>query len=215
MKGGGSLLDVGCSDGELVSRAWKSHSLVIGIDVDLRNLAKAKSRWESVEFQAANAEALPFRNESFDVVAMLDVLEHTSRKDLVLKEVERVLKPGGSLMISVPNKGAFAFLDVQKSILFSIGRKIAGRRSGAGDHPHYSLDEIVSAVGPSYQVVRTHRGGLILFPLCGYALMLTDAVGFMFLSEILRRIEETDFVKDYGDKSWHLMVELRKDWNQA
>lgn len=72
------------------------------------------------------------------------------------------------------------------------------------------LDEVKEMVGPGYEIGRMHRGGFLLFPLCGYVLMFTDNMNVPAMSRALRRIEERDYQRDYGERSWHLMAEFRK-----
>jgi SAM-dependent methyltransferase len=107
---------------------------------------------------------------------MLDVLEPVPDPVSALLEVERVLRPDGRLILSVPHKGTFASPDAQESILFAAGRRILlGKEDKALEHHHFTREEIVRMVGPDFETERAHMGGNLLFPLCGYALMLTDS----------------------------------------
>jgi ubiquinone/menaquinone biosynthesis C-methylase UbiE len=55
---------------------------------------------------------LPFDDHSFDSVSMLDVLEHIHEQEPILKECHRVLRVGGKLIITVPKKHVWSFLDI-------------------------------------------------------------------------------------------------------
>jgi SAM-dependent methyltransferase len=206
-----TLLDVGCSDGILVSHASMKCRRAVGLDVDEEALQKAHQRWPEVELCYGSAVDLPFDDSTFSVVTMMDVLEHVPDPVSSLREVDRVLRPGGRLVLSVPHKGTFGSLDAQRSILFGVGRKILRGKGGqAMDHRHFLLDEVVSMVGPGFRVGKTHMGGYLIFPLCGYALMLTDNLNVATVSRAIRRLEERDFERDYGERSWHLMAEFVK-----
>lgn len=107
-KRGGSelkILDVGCGTGanlELLSE----FGVAQGVDVSPDALAFCRHRGlEQVQLGAA--EKLPYEDESFDLVTGLDVVEHLDDDVAGLKEMKRVLKPGGSALIFVP---AFMFL---------------------------------------------------------------------------------------------------------
>ncbi len=211
LEGTGSILDLGCAEGLFAhlasSKGWK----VLGMDVDMASLAAAKRRAPIAEFALGSGEALPFPDASFDGVIMLDVLEHVPSKLLALKEVDRVLRPGGKLIISVPHRGTFAFIDAQNSHLFAAGRKVLKGRSSGEHHKHYSLQELQGMLGSSYHTAHCRYGGYFLFPLLGYVLMFTDGLRLGKVSASLRKIEQVDFDKDWGEKSWHLMVEFTKD----
>jgi len=98
-----SLLDVGASDGVL-TRAFAQKSgasLVAGVDV--AHLAAARGEGvAAVSFDLNAGLALPFADESFDVVVCGGTLEHVLDTDAVLSEMRRVLAPGGTLIVSVP-----------------------------------------------------------------------------------------------------------------
>jgi 2-polyprenyl-3-methyl-5-hydroxy-6-metoxy-1,4-benzoquinol methylase len=101
---GTSVLDAGCGDGrflELLNRQWRDLTLV-GADYSQLPLEAAGKR--GFEVHRANFEAaLPFEDEQFDVVNAAQVVEHIYNPDLFLRELRRVLRHDGHLVVSTPN----------------------------------------------------------------------------------------------------------------
>lgn len=205
------LLDIGCNDGLFLSRAAPRCRSAWGIDIDQELLRRASTSYPNIGFRYASADRLPFPDGSFSVISMLDVLEHLPDAKAALREVDRVLRPGGRLIISVPHKGTFGFVDAQRSSLFAAGRRtLLGKRDEVLEHRHFLLQEVSDLLGPEYTIDHLHYGGLLIFPLCGYALMLTDGLGLEKASRMFRVLEDKDFLRDYGARSWHVMAEYRK-----
>jgi SAM-dependent methyltransferase len=101
---GGSLLDVGTHTGEFAAKvAWRlGAERVAGIDFIEEHLAAARAR--GIEVECANIDdGLPFADAEFDTVHANQVIEHVRRSDAFLREVRRVLKPGGLALISTNN----------------------------------------------------------------------------------------------------------------
>lgn len=99
-----SLLEVGCGTGYVlqgVQRLWPNIRLA-GTELEVAGLSYARQRvGNQVELIQADARDLPFVDE-FDVVASFDVLEHISEDEEVLGRMARVVRPGGGLLVSVP-----------------------------------------------------------------------------------------------------------------
>jgi len=99
-------LDIGCGAGygtaELASRA----RLAIGIDSAPEAIVHAKSAYalQNVNFLPASATALPFRDESFELVTAFEVIEHLTDWRVLLSEARRVLHSDGIFLVSTPNK---------------------------------------------------------------------------------------------------------------
>lgn len=101
------VLDVGCGGGS-VAKAVKHERpdlQVSGCDLSQSALDVALAAPGGVEFQLATAERLPFADGEFDFVWIFDVLEHVDDPERVLREVARVLKPGGGFHIVLPLEG--------------------------------------------------------------------------------------------------------------
>lgn len=96
------VLEVGCGSGDN-SKSFVSQSYY-GIDIS-QDLIRSGDRSKNLMIGAANI--LPFVDKSFDIVVLLDILEHLDTESSALKEVHRVLKDDGSILILVP---AFQFL---------------------------------------------------------------------------------------------------------
>ena len=103
----GRALDVGCGGGQ-VAKAVKRERPdldVFGCDVSRSAIAAASAAPEGVDFRLDTAERLPFGDGELDFVWIFDVLEHVDDPELVLREVARVLKPGGGFHIVLPLEG--------------------------------------------------------------------------------------------------------------
>ncbi|MGC9221448.1 MAG: class I SAM-dependent methyltransferase [Solirubrobacteraceae bacterium] len=103
----GAWLDVGCADGYYtVALAEAGASRVVGLEIDAGTLAKAKAAEHSasVSYMVGEAEQLPFDDHEFDGVLLNEVLEHVNDEARTLREVARVLRPGGRLALFSPNR---------------------------------------------------------------------------------------------------------------
>jgi ubiquinone biosynthesis O-methyltransferase len=97
------VLDVGCGDGEFAVELTKRGATVVGIDAsaEMIDAAKAlsKSQNADIAFQVAMAEHLPFPAEQFDVVTAITILCFVDDAAPVFREIARVLRPRGRLVI--------------------------------------------------------------------------------------------------------------------
>jgi ubiquinone/menaquinone biosynthesis C-methylase UbiE len=103
------ILDVGCGNGFYTITLANEASIVVGIDinrVDLRkaHLNKSQVNRSNVHFVLMSAEALAFRNNSFNVVTSIENLEHINNQELALSNIKDVLEARGHVVLFVPNK---------------------------------------------------------------------------------------------------------------
>src|SRR5438046_295150 len=89
------LLDVGCGDGILGHFVSDRVEKLYGVDIDTRELAKAKKNKFTTALVNIDTQKLPFRRDFFNVVTCLDVLEHVKDPAVLLSEICRVLKKDG------------------------------------------------------------------------------------------------------------------------
>lgn len=101
---GMAVLDVGCGTGVLSRQAVAAvgpTGRVVGVDLSASMLSVARQHGPGVEFVEANAGELPFPDDSFDVVCSAFMLMFVESPSTVLKEMARVAKPGGAIVVSV------------------------------------------------------------------------------------------------------------------
>lgn len=98
-----SIMEVGCGTGFVlsgISKAFPSAQLV-GSEIFVAGLHFASARIPRAEFLQMDARRIPYENE-FDVVGAFDVIEHIKEDTIVLQNMFNAIKPGGGLIISVP-----------------------------------------------------------------------------------------------------------------
>lgn len=102
----GRILEIGCSGGPLIQQLHADgYAQVTGIDISADGIALCQKRGLA-DTHVMDAQKLSFANESFDVITASDVLEHLADAPQAVREWNRVLKPGGRLIVFVP---AFQF----------------------------------------------------------------------------------------------------------
>jgi 2-polyprenyl-3-methyl-5-hydroxy-6-metoxy-1,4-benzoquinol methylase len=176
---GATLLDVGCGNGMHTLKAARKCARVAGVDASLASLGVGRRESGSrhpghVVFLAGDVEdGLPVASGAFDVVLCLDLLEHVHKRDLVLGEIRRALRPGGVLLLGVPNRGTswkrrleraglFAYSDPDHKIEYTLGElreelarsgfEIAALHPTVYDMPLVGLVDIVGGLSlPLYR----------------------------------------------------------------
>jgi len=137
--GGGSMLDVGCSMGYLLEAGRRLGLEACGVDIS----RYAVEHCRSLGFEAREGvlDRLPFEDERFSVVVMKHVLEHTPSPLTALAEVRRVLKPGGVVLVAVPDLSYWKGWWMRRS-----GRYFRPDELGAQHFVYFHLDGLSAAL---------------------------------------------------------------------
>ena len=101
--GSGRLLDVSCGEGAFLQFAHRADLRAAGIDFSAVALQKARRRSPGAALALANAQQLPFADQSFDIVTNIGSLEHYFDPSEGVREMARVLRPGGVALVLLPN----------------------------------------------------------------------------------------------------------------
>jgi len=156
---GKRLLDVGCGDGVLSVRLAQAGANVTGIDSDPRMLATARRRAEEASIQIAfvdgDAQTLPFDDRYFDIVLSVTMLCFVSGPERTVRELARVLRPGGLLVIG--ELGRFSLWAARRRIAGWLGSKTwrAARFRTASE-----LNNLVASAGLKVDPLR----GAVYYP---------------------------------------------------
>lgn len=100
---GRTLLDAGSGGGHFSERASRHGARVTAVDVGRQVLGQVQKRCPAVVIEGSILE-LPFADDSFDVVLSTEVIEHTPAPTDAIRELCRVLRPGGRLIVTSPNR---------------------------------------------------------------------------------------------------------------
>lgn len=104
------VLDVGCNHGSVEAMFHMQHPDAVnstqldGIDIADEAIATAKElQLTNCNFQSYDGNTIPFEDNTFDLVVLVEVIEHVVDKDALFQEISRVLKPFGKLFVTTPN----------------------------------------------------------------------------------------------------------------
>ncbi len=114
---GRKVLDVGAGDGSISERIRMEGNSVTAFD--FAEAVSSASRYPGLVIKAGEAHSLPFEDGSFDTVFAGEILEHYEDPAVLVKEWSRVLKPGGSLVITTPDGKAASMLHATHKVWFT------------------------------------------------------------------------------------------------
>ncbi len=143
------MLDIGCGyDFKLLRTIEPYIEHGFGIDFKATDLKSQKLTIRKILLY----EKLPFDKEIFDVVTMLAVLEHLNKPLEIIKEIERVLAPGGKLILTVPSK-------LSKPVLEFLSYKLGiVNKEEIKDHKkYYDLNELKLLFRKTNLVIERHK----------------------------------------------------------
>ena len=183
-------LDYGAHDGAMLNALVDSGMVVKGVGVDLNSAAVERGRARLVSnvelFTVKKNGRLPFADGFFHSVSMVGVLEHIYDQSHIIRELNRVTRPGGDILFAVPGRHLFSFLDMGnwkfafprahrffyrmwKSDEAYISRYSANKDGLIGDievekawHQHFSGDELAEMLA-EHGLVEIHRDGYGFF----------------------------------------------------
>ena len=128
---GSRFLDVGCGVGKAVAAAAGQigDAKAVGVDISPKMIerAKALSAKPNIEFHVADSASLPFEEASYDAILCTFSFHHYLQPDHVLREIKRVLKPGGR----------FVIIDSARDVSLAIWLQDRGRRYLERSHVRY------------------------------------------------------------------------------
>ena len=188
------ILDAGCGEGYGADLCAAFGAAVTGVDYDETAIAHVARVYPRVEAVRANLAALPLPDDTFDAVMSLQVIEHLWNLGEFLTEIRRVLRPGGIVVVSTPNRP-----------MFSPGL-------GRGEKPvnpfhveEFDADQIAGMLGHArftgVEVFGLHHAGQVAQweaqhgPIvAAHIAAVTEGTWAPELLEVLPRITEADFV---------------------
>lgn len=234
------LLDAGCSYGYSTVYFSKKAQDIYGIDANEAHINAAKVKYPSINFTYGFIESLPYPDNYFDSIVMMDVLEHTQDKIKSLSEINRVLKIGGKFICSTPHSGTYEFLDpynfgyfmrtkipfIYKPLYKLIRRLKDGKfpelpynPEHLDKHYHYSESELLEMLNSStfnknYEIHKIFKSGLYKEVI---AMLLESLFNIIFSKERTRKLlgnylkkATKDYWHEYGSRSYNIAIMLEK-----
>lgn len=180
------FLDVGCGMGELAERVQHEAGVeVVAVDISPRMVELTRAR--GVDASVADVQALPFEDDSFDCVAANWVLYHVPDLDLGVRELARVIRPGGRLVAAT-----LGAANMQELWDLLAGEVTAGLSFGH--------DNGEAALAPHFtQIERRQVDGTVVFP--GRASMHEFVAATTTRSHLAERVPE--LVEPFQTRSTH------------
>jgi SAM-dependent methyltransferase len=160
---GASVLEVGCGPGRfwLGAQAWPADLAITltdlspGMAEEALATVRGADRWANVASQVADVCALPFADASFDVVLAMHMLYHAPDPDLAVREIARVLRPGGVAVASTNS-------ETNMAALFELGHAaLGGERLDLASRA-FSLESGEAILRRHFDAVELHHAVAIL-----------------------------------------------------
>lgn len=111
------VIDIGCSSGAMTKLYLGNGNTVFGMDMNLSSLRKAKEN--KIKIFQGDALFIPLKSNSFDVVNFCEVIEHISNPLQSLKEINKISRNNGLLLLTTNNRNAISVLDIINPVIMA------------------------------------------------------------------------------------------------
>lgn len=150
-----SLLDAGCGGGRFLQFMKHNGNWKVLCGLELSPLLAQKTQEKGLDVVIGDMQHSSFRDGSFDIVTMWDVIEHLARPIKALEEIHRVLSPTGILIIATPNAGSILhLLSLWMYRLGIEGLQKPARRVFAGHPLYFTLSSLSTLLARSGFLIR-------------------------------------------------------------
>ena len=160
------MLDIGCNNGFFLSKAKSYTGIknIFGTDISLRLIEKCRCLFpENLNnFSVQNIDAgFNFPDNFFDLITMIAVLEHVFDPINAVREIQRILKPGGIFIVEVPN---IAFISYRLNLFFGIRPRTSWGYGWDGGHlSYFTKKDLKKALGENgFKIIETTGSGIFL-----------------------------------------------------
>lgn len=172
----GRVLDLGCAFGFATRIAARRGYETVGVDSSPAYIARARRADHRTTYVQSDAAHVPLPSASFDGLLCLDVLEHVPDERGTLDEIARLLRPGGTLVLSVPHRGTLWALDslnlYARFVRLTRHGRFPPEIAATGTHRHYSVAQLSALLGPRFTLTAVSRTGLGLAELVNLPLLV-------------------------------------------
>jgi ubiquinone/menaquinone biosynthesis C-methylase UbiE len=203
-----SVLECGSGSGLLLEFLSRIYRHVYGLDLSLDMLDIAAPTEKNYTPLLCCAQEIGLKNESFDLVICKSSLHHTPEPGRAIREIHRILKKDGTLIISEPCRDNFLWR--------KIGRGYTRLSKGFSGHHHLfrtrQIKELLAQNG--FEIQRSRYFGLVGFPLCGAAHQF-PVMNILPFNQILARWlvkidEKLITIPGFKSLRWHIIIHSKK-----
>lgn len=231
---GDRVLDVGCGKGWLVQSLCQAGLAGHGVDADPDAIEASRALCTDADIRLYDGVHLPYPDGHFRAVTLIEVLEHVSDEVVVLDEIRRVLVAGGTLVLTTPHAGRWAWLDpdnfkfrakwAHRVFYGVLGRSrdyerrfgssgpVFGNFSRRADgrlwHRHYTREQVEAFAG-AFETVAVRREGGLLFSIALVGNYFSEKLFGRWLDS-LTALMRWDARKDRGADGYALHMVLRR-----
>jgi len=198
----GLILDNGCGNG--IVGEYLPGEKMIGLDISEEMIKYARIRL--AEAHVGDSQAMPFADGTFDTVVNLSLLHHVADPERAVREIARVLKPGGVAL----------FEEVVSTGLSALPRVLLNRFSGhfSEDHKNFKKSDLLGLIGKYLKIERSQHYGYLAYALLGFP----DIINFQkylpaksFTVPLLLGMDNLiEKISYLNTQSWNIIIVAKK-----
>jgi len=191
----GSVLEVGCARGQFIRsvKRYRPELDAHGCDINARAILLNHQHPDGVTYVVGDGLALPYPDAQFDAVLFFDLLEHIAEPALLLREIHRVLKPGGVVHGYIPCEGQLGTLHWLAWKL-RLGHEL--KRRHRGHIQRFTLQEPVRLMQQlGFEITEVKRSGFLIeqaLDLAFYMMLEFDSVAPVIWKAYFKRLGESE-----------------------